>query len=301
MVLLNLGCGSHYISSDEWINIDLSSSSEYVKSYNLLKGIPLDSESVDIVYHSHIIEHFSKDDALFFMKECYRVLKHGGIIRVATPDFALIANEYLNNLKKVLENENEINKANYEWIIIELIDQLTRNQPGGEMLKYWKQDKIVNEKYIEERVGYEFKNWRENYIESKKRENFIESKKDESSKLEIKKSFFNSCKRRIKIIISNLMIFLKSIKRKLLNTTFKKDQDYHYTSLGKFRLSGEIHQWMYDTYSLKKLLEEAGFSEITKVDAHTSAIPNWGNYKDLDIRNEKPRKPDSMFFEAKKI
>ena len=69
-------------------------------------------------------------------------------------------------------------------------------------------------------------------------------------------------------------------------------------SIGSFQLCGEIHQWMYDKYSLGKLLEDAGYKQIKVQSAITSYINSWNNYS-LDIISDGTvRKPDSLFIEA---
>lgn len=67
-----------------------------------------------------------------------------------------------------------------------------------------------------------------------------------------------------------------------------------------FREQGEIHQWMYDRVSLKRLLEEAGFQSVKVCGPTESGIPDFVSYH-LDT-NEKgeTRKPDSLFMEAVK-
>jgi len=68
-----------------------------------------------------------------------------------------------------------------------------------------------------------------------------------------------------------------------------------------FRISGEMHQWIYDRYSLSKLPQEAGFTDIKVCRANESAIPNFNSYL-LDIEPDgKVRKPDSLFMEARKL
>ena len=57
---------------------------------NLDRGLPLRDECVDIVILSHVIEHVTDTDSL--VTECYRVLKHGGYIVVATPNLAALPN-----------------------------------------------------------------------------------------------------------------------------------------------------------------------------------------------------------------
>src|SRR5437773_9968167 len=54
--------------------------------WDVRKGIPFPDQAFDVAYHSHFLEHLPKKDASAFLKECYRVLKAGGILRVVVPD-----------------------------------------------------------------------------------------------------------------------------------------------------------------------------------------------------------------------
>jgi hypothetical protein len=74
-------------------------------------------------------------------------------------------------------------------------------------------------------------------------------------------------------------------------------QDNNALEIGKFRNSGEIHQWMYDRYSLNKLLFNAGFQNITIKSAFQSQVPNWNKYQ-LDVKDGIVLKPDSIFIEG---
>ena len=68
--------------------------------------------------------------------------------------------------------------------------------------------------------------------------------------------------------------------------------------IGRFRLSGENHQWMYDSYSLSRLLEAAGFKGFVVRSASESYSPNWSSYN-LDTEPDGSiYKPDSLFVEA---
>lgn len=58
------------------------------------KRIPAGDGSVDCIYSSHMIEHLSRWQALAFLRECRRVLVPGGILRLATPDLALMIRDY---------------------------------------------------------------------------------------------------------------------------------------------------------------------------------------------------------------
>lgn len=282
MKLLNLGCGSCY--HHDWVNIDFNSNNQYVVEHNLLKGIPFKDRSIDVVYHSHVLEHFSKNDGENFIGECYRVLKNDGIIRVAVPNLESIAREYLRNLALAGKGDKE-GEDNYNWIKLELLDQMVRTTSGGEMAKYLYQSKIPNEEYIFKRIGIAGKNIRNYYL---KRQEEIASSSE-------KHPYIASKKKIIKNFIKNLI--LKSLlKLKILE--FVSDPEV--LKIAKFRVSGEIHQWMYDSYSLKKMLIESGFSEVQVCSAFESQIENWEEYQ-LDVVAGEIRKPDSLFIEARKI
>ncbi|PRM94615.1 methyltransferase type 11 [Aliarcobacter cryaerophilus] len=247
MKLVNLGCGSRYHS--DWINLDFKSSSEYVMKYDLHTSLPFEDESIDVVYSSHVLEHFSKCFAPKFLQECYRILKPNGIIRVVVPDLEQIIKNYIYLLEKAKVGDIDAQEK-YEWTMIELFDQMVRNYSGGEMLNYWKQNPMPQEAFVIERTGTEAKNAIEKIRQNPK----------------VKPS--NECVQ-------------------------KSAQE-----IGKFRLSGEVHQWMYDEYSLGKLLQSTGFKSVEKCKADESKIQAFNNYF-LDIeRDGKIRKPDSLFMEA---
>jgi predicted SAM-dependent methyltransferase len=88
---------------------------------------------------------------------------------------------------------------------------------------------------------------------------------------------------------------LSNSNREESKTNFK-----NFNQLGKFRLSGEIHQWMYDEYSLSKTLQQARFKNIATKNAHESCIEDYCSYN-LDIDNAgMVIKPDSLYMEGVK-
>ncbi len=98
---LNLGCGNRY--HPDWINIDIAPSTPGAIAHDLSRGIPLPDTRCDVVYHSHILEHMRRADALPFMEECYRVLRPGGVLRVAVPDLERICRVYREKLEAALK------------------------------------------------------------------------------------------------------------------------------------------------------------------------------------------------------
>ena len=279
MNLLNLGCGSNF--HNDWKNIDFVSSSEHVITHNLLDGIPAENNSTDVVYHSHVLEHFSKDDGVKFLQECYRVLKSGGIIRIAVPDLETIAKEYLRNLELAISGD-EASKSNYEWIVLELLDQMVRNKSGGKMKDYLYNKDLPNEDYVYKRIGMEGKKIRESYLKKNL------SYGSNSDKTFTGKKILGGMKRKIKD-------YYKKFAKRRLNRSQSKALE-----IGQFRLQGEIHQWMYDRYSLTRLLKKVGFKEVKINNAFESDIKNWDSYQ-LDVINGEIRKPDSLFVEARKL
>lgn len=92
MLKLNLGCGPHTI--DGWINYDLESHPNITQLDLSLGRLPHPDNSVDFIFSEHFIEHVTKQQAVILLKECYRVLKPGGVIRISTPDLQELINWY---------------------------------------------------------------------------------------------------------------------------------------------------------------------------------------------------------------
>lgn len=155
MKLVNLGCGNRH--HKDWINLDFHSNSKHVQTFNLNEPLPFKDNSIDVVYHSHVLEHFNKCKAKEFSKECYRVLKPGGIIRVVVPDLEDIVINYLYYLNQARKGDKQA-KIRYEWMMLEMYDQTVREHSGGEMLEFWKQNPLPEEDFIIQRVGSEVKN-----------------------------------------------------------------------------------------------------------------------------------------------
>jgi glycosyltransferase involved in cell wall biosynthesis len=245
--LINLGCGSRFHSA--WENFDFASNNPAVKVANLRKGIPLANDYADAIYQSHVLEHFPKAEAPQFIAECFRVLRPGGVLRVAIPDLEPIAKLYLQYLQDALRGIPEADDR-YDWMTMELLDQLVRNRPGGSMLEWWTAPELRAKEFIIERTGEET--------------------------------------RRV----------LDSIRNGARPPVFPEPSNAQ--ALGEFRLSGEIHQWMYDRFSLARLLKDAGFVGVRQVTAQESAIERFSSFQ-LDTNEQGgTRKPDSLFMEAQK-
>lgn len=128
---LHLGAEENYLQ--DWINTDIKPLSKKIYYMDATKPFPFKDESLDYVFSEHVIEHLSFDEGLFMLKECHRVLKNGGKIRIATPDLSVFLGlgndslsasqkKYINWIKKrfllnISSNINihVINNLFYNW------------------------------------------------------------------------------------------------------------------------------------------------------------------------------------------
>lgn len=66
-----------------------------IRYANAARHIPCASGSVTAVYSSHMIEHLDRAEARGFLAEVRRVLRPGGVVRVAAPDLTRLVSDYL--------------------------------------------------------------------------------------------------------------------------------------------------------------------------------------------------------------
>ena len=273
MRYVNLGCGSRYHA--RWINIDIVPAGPDVIAHDLRQGIPLPDNSCEAVYHSHVLEHLRRPEALQFLRDCYRVLKPGGILRVAIPDLERICSVYLEKLKAALDSDSAA--ADYDWMMIELYDQAVREHSGGEMRELLIRQPLPNEAFIYERIGEEGREIIHpvNHATAAPRA-----------------SPLNSLRFRLESIMDRWV--------KVMLRLMRGRQAVHAQEIGAFRLAGEVHQWMYDRYSLARLLMAAGFQQPQQQAASESQIDNWSSFNLDTLPDGAIIKPDSLFMEATK-
>lgn len=265
MRCLNLGCGERF--HPEWVNLDLHPAKPSVRGWDLQEELPFADGFFDVVYHSHVLEHFSKAEGLEFLKRCWRVLRPSGIIRVAVPDLEQIVRLYLEALDKSSAGD-PIWQARYEWILLELYDQAVRESSGGQMIEYVRRVPIPERDFVASRIGGEFR-----------RMTALASK--------------DTVQRSVKVSSKLRNLVSRKTARLALGERGMRAHD-----AGAFRITGEVHRWMYDSYSLAHALKQAGFRSSHKVEADESAIAGWSGFQ-LDTEPDgSVYKPDSLFMEA---
>ena len=96
---LHIGCGDNVLPKP-FINID----NRKKKGVLNLKAYPLKfkTNTFDLVYASHILEHFKKKQVLKVLVEWVRVLKPGGVLRISVPSFENLSKIY--NIDKEIDN-----------------------------------------------------------------------------------------------------------------------------------------------------------------------------------------------------
>ena len=92
MKKLHLGCGKRHIPG--FIHIDLMPGDHIDHQSSVDDLTRFKDGEVDLIYASHLLEHFPRNQTDGVLKEWYRVLKPSGILRVAVPDFEKLIEVY---------------------------------------------------------------------------------------------------------------------------------------------------------------------------------------------------------------
>ena len=286
---LNLGCGKRF--RDDWTNVDVLPAPG-VLAHDLREPLPFADGAFDFVYHSHVLEHFRVGDAPAFLKECRRVLRPGGTLRAVVPDLEGIARGYLAALDRVDAADDPADRdaarRDLRWMTLELIDQTVRERSGGEMGAAFRSGSLPNEAFIRDRCGLEataLLDAREPPGEPPP----APAGEGSGAAATGTRSFLSRAAGALRRAATN--------PRELAGRALT-DADREALAIGRFRLAGEVHQWMYDRIGLAAALEEAGFVEPRTCRADESRWDAWAGQR-LDTQPDgRLYKPDSLFMEA---
>lgn len=91
IIKLNIGCGNMIL--EDWINVDLYNPNADIKGDAL--ALPFPDDYADVLWASHVIEHFHFHDGHKAVREWGRVLKPGGIIIIETPNLVELCKYFL--------------------------------------------------------------------------------------------------------------------------------------------------------------------------------------------------------------
>jgi predicted SAM-dependent methyltransferase len=263
---LNIGCGTRFHPA--WINIDLVASAPCVRALDVSRGIPLSDGHCRVVYHSHVLEHLNPLEGLRLLRECHRVLAPGGVLRVVVPDLEGACRHYLETLERA--RRDPAAEADHRWMVIELIDQLSREREGGEMADYLSRDDVPNAPFVLSRIG-----------------------EDAARILESRSTAPTAAQRARRLLRGG-----RAMYERLVGMLLLRRRAAEALAVGRFRVGGEPHKWMYDSFSLARILEDAGFRSPLARTASASQIEGWTAFG-LDAGSDGlPYRPDSLFMEA---
>lgn len=100
---LNIGCGPKGKQSSHWVNIDAVRMKGVNYALDLTRNLPFPSDCFDGVFSEHVIEHFSDAEISSLLREVFRVMKPGGVLRVVVPDGQWILHSYVNDPSALVE------------------------------------------------------------------------------------------------------------------------------------------------------------------------------------------------------
>lgn len=156
LIKLNLGCG--LVAPDDWINIDSSYNArlarypklkkfvgkfkilprelveipwpENITIFDIRKDLPYTVNSVNYIYSSHSLEHLSRAEAKKLIRECYRVLIPGGVIRIIVPDIRASVYKYIETIQQWdINSSHELPPLERFLEINEMYESNLINQP----------------------------------------------------------------------------------------------------------------------------------------------------------------------------
>ena len=123
MKKVHLGCWHRYIPG--FIHVDLCDY-PHIDYQSSIDNLPFfDTESVDLIYCSHALEYFDRHEARSVLVEWHRILKPGGTLRLAVPDFSALI--------KVYQSTGDLDK-----IIGPLFGRMQIETPTGSQMLYHK-------------------------------------------------------------------------------------------------------------------------------------------------------------------
>lgn len=116
---LHLGCGSTHIKG--YINIDIRYLPNVDKVDNVRFLRSYKENSVEVIYASHVLEHFSRWDYKSVLQRWFELLQPNGILRLAVPDFEAICNYYIKTkdlraISGMLYGGQDVEENYHNWV-----------------------------------------------------------------------------------------------------------------------------------------------------------------------------------------
>lgn len=131
---IQLGCGKNIFKN--WVNIDIYRGEGIDVQLNFREPLPFETGSVSLIYSEHVFEHLFKDEAERLLKECVRVLKNDGKLRLGVPDTEVYFRKYIEGDRAFFARLRHLGGATEALETpVDVINQLFRM--GGDHLFSW--------------------------------------------------------------------------------------------------------------------------------------------------------------------
>jgi len=118
---LQLGAGEH--PREDWLNTDLHDYGRDNVYLDVRRRFPLPDASLDFVFSEHMLEHLTYAEGQRCLRECFRVLRPGGRIRIATPSLERLAQLYT-------AEPSEVQRRYVRWAVETLEPETNAPLPG---------------------------------------------------------------------------------------------------------------------------------------------------------------------------
>jgi predicted SAM-dependent methyltransferase len=92
-LLMRSAVGTRILNGPSWKFAKVAAEND-IRFASATRRIPCPDNSAEVVYSSHMIEHLDCGEARDFLREAKRVLRPGGIIRLAVPDLGRLIDDY---------------------------------------------------------------------------------------------------------------------------------------------------------------------------------------------------------------
>jgi hypothetical protein len=163
----------------------------------------------------------------------------------------------------------------YDWSAIMFLDQMVRERSGGQMVDFIKNRSPSQKAALINSYKCDVKE-------------LISEIEKSTSIRPLKQSLVNRFARKA------LITFQEIVAKYLFRSTYSAIQSC------KFRNNGEVHRWMYDSFSIKRLLEGCHFKSIKQLEAYKSDIPKWTTWNLDTDPDGSIYKSESIYIEARK-
>jgi predicted SAM-dependent methyltransferase len=137
---LHIGCGAHFLPG--WLNTDYEPTRSDMLLLDATRQFGFKDNSFDFVFSEHMIEHISFSAGSFMLRECCRILRPEGRIRISTPDLAFVLNLYASE-------KSDLQKRYIQWFTTRFgVPEASEAFVINQFFRFWGHQFIYDEKTL---------------------------------------------------------------------------------------------------------------------------------------------------------